>query len=330
MVQQLIEGIIMKNIFLLTLLVFVFQLQAATVIRDDIRLGNTGTLTGSIHVPYGLSITNDSAIHVSAIRSDAANLNAAGLYFMTYINGIGGEQPLSGTVTNITYTYDATSSKINYEIDYTGFNSCGPFSKCGQYAAFAWNFDEDGIDANIDSWGIDEESREIFVNTNVAVNRIDIHGFAGGDNFNYELTLASSNNGVYTYTMFIPTTVEQSDVLDCFFNYTLNGLGINTQQFVTDFSDILPTYTQNYWSYSQGFSFADYNFNGVSAAYVHYKINGGPMMNYAMNAPVIPYALEYTIQEELVNGDVVDYYFTYTFNGVAYDTPWFTAVQYQP
>ncbi len=58
---------------------------------------------------------------------------------------------------------------------------------------------------------------------------------------------------------------------------------------------------------------------------VHYRKNGGPQMNHRMVYMSTTYRWEQTVSN-MVNGDVLDFFFTYEKNNLAYDTEWFNYI----
>ena len=181
---------------------------------------------------------------------------------------------------------------------------------------------------------------------------VDVHyRVNNGPQLNYRMT---DNGGTWEQVV---SNLRSGDVLDFFFTYEVNTLAYDTPWYQHVFGGTaatatlipvtatpvpptatpttgatatptpLPTATAS-GPYSYGVTVLNSSqaliwFRPMSASAwvdVHYRVNSGPQLNYRMTNSAGTWE---QLVSGLQSGDVLDFYFTYEVNMLAYDTPWY-------
>ena len=170
----------------------------------------------------------------------AAKYTDAGFYLLTrsFENGV---LPKADTITvsNVQFVYNSFTSSVQLSFDWESSVSTSIANL--QYALYM-NYDANLTD-HLSYWQVEGESRttqqrRIVVQSTESLDRIDVHAIIDGAEYNFQMTEAYQNFYVWDF----PPTVPDNSDMSIFFNYTVQGLGVDTPRFETNLDDLQEIY----------------------------------------------------------------------------------------
>ncbi len=243
------------------------------------------------------------------------------------------------TVTHVDFFYDSENNSVTLSFDWE--SDINPFSAFLQYGLYM-NADQN-LDEFLSDWKVEGQSRttsqrRIVVNSVTGLDRIDVHAVIDGEQFNFEMDEVYSN----FYTWDFPPNVPDNADMEVFFNYSVNGLGVDTPKFNQNIGDLAEIFILRINIFDDSITLTDqveYPLLGelgedsikLEQAFVTYKINGGDQVSFQMNRETLQQdglrnvtGMKHTLGVDLVEGDTIEYSFYYIFEGIPYTTPWET------
>ncbi|MCP4133735.1 MAG: glycoside hydrolase family 16 protein [bacterium] len=277
-------------------------------------------------VKYGGPVTTDSTeFHVYAVEWDAVEirwyLDGVQYHVANIENGVNGTDELhneSFILLNIAVggnhpgnIIDESKLPAIMQVDYVRVYQDGGNTQ--------------GFLGSESDYNTEASSSAFTFTSNVTSTWADVHfKINGGGQMNHRM---SADGNVHTHAL---SGLNNGDLVSYYFTYEKNGLAYNSPWKSFSVNDIGAGGTPNDGCSD---SEVDYSYSINSAAItfesnvysiwgdVHYKINGGGQMNYRMTADGNTHTQSLS---GVTEGDVIEYFFTYEKDGLAYSSPWYT------
>ncbi len=291
---------------------------------------------GSVRIPFGwapraltANAVDDARFLTSPAMPEqpdwAASYLDFGFYFFDAKTFRAGSGTGSVHLRNLNVRFDSATSQVFYGFDYDA-----PLAECDALCldlfALDMNYQVVGVGSPpIETFWFNPRARRLEITASQPLDRIDVHAVIAGRQYNHAM---SWSGGRYIWSL--PPNVEASDTIDVFFNYDFAGRGADTRHFALPLTGLAPWYAAGLSTLgSPDHIVLDYSVAAATVnltnAYVHFRVNGGEWSHYAMTGPASAYGgveYHYDLPDEgtIKAGDVVDFWFTYSYDGVPYNS----------
>ena len=284
-----------------------------------------------------------TTLGVSYIDRDAiaAQYASSGFTLLTrsFENGV---LPKGDTieVNNVNFMYDEATNSVQLSFDWESETSPSiAFLQYGVYMNTNASLDDHLSSWKIEGSGRTTERRRVVVQSASELSRIDVHAIIDGEEYNFEMKEVYQN----FYTWDFPPTVADNAEMDIFFNYTVNGVGVDTPHYEVNVGNLAEIYTPAINIFNDTITLTDQviypliggepgelGFDSIKLeqATVSYKVNGGSMINAPMTRETIQNdgfrivtGMQHTFFTDLKAGDEIEYSLYFVYEGVPYTTP---------
>ena len=268
----------------------------------------------------------------------AAKYTESGFYLLTK-SFEGNQIPKSDsvTVTALDVDYDFTNNEVTLTFDWS--SEISPFTNTLQYGLYM-NF-EGNLNNELSFWRVEGESRQTFqrrivVQAKEDLDHLDMHAIIDGQEYN--ATMQEIYTGFYAWEL--PPTITDDVDMEVFFNYTLNGVGIDSEVFTANVGDLTEIFNLRFDTFADKVTltdqvsfplFSEFGLDTIKLeeAYIIYKYNGGNLQAFKMEREELQNdgfreitGMAYQFPVDLQEGDSIEYSFHYVYRGVPYSTPW--------
>ena len=273
-----------------------------------------------------------SSIGVAYLDRDAiaSQYNTAGFYLLTRsFEGTLLPDESDVTLSNVVFDYDAATATASVSFDWS--TDVNVFTINQQWGLMV-NQDA-GLAPHLSDWDVDQNLARITVQAlDGAVDRMDVHAIINGEEFNFAMTETYLNFWAWD----MPPNIPDNADIEVFFNYDVNGVGIDTPIFTDNVGDLGELFTVQINSFNDTFSLTDQaifilpgelGFDPIklTQAFVSYRVNGGQLFAFEMQRVTtrddgfsLVTAMQHTFPFDLQSGDEIEYNLTYTYKGVPY------------
>ena len=260
----------------------------------------------------------------------ASQFNTSGFYLLTRsFEGtlLPGESDV--TLNNIVFDYDPETATASIAFDW--FTDVNVFTINQQWGLLV-NQDA-GLAPFLSDWDVDQNLARITVQAlDGAVDRMDIHAKIDGQEFNFAMTETYLNFWAWDLPPNIPDNAE----IEVFFNYDVNGTGIDTPVFTDNLGDLDELFDVNIFAFRNSIDLVDqsiFNLTGdlgfdpikLEEAFVTYSVNGGQLFSFQMQRETVfedgfrtSTGMVHNFPFEIQSGDEIVYSLQYRYKGVPY------------